>query len=174
MPDTHTWKNKVRKNLTLANGITAFRIVLFALCIGELSSGHSNFAIILFALAWGLDAVDGFIARAMNQETVFGSQMDKVIDRIILIGGGMFLIRYGYLPAFAIFLFVKDIGLSVALTVKPKGALFLSAGILGKLVSVLQGLSVIWLFFGVPGQVGLVAFVGLLGGFVAVRYLREL
>ncbi len=174
MPDTHTWKGRVRQNGTLANLITASRIVFFALCIGELSNGNPEAAIAWFALAWGLDAVDGLIARAMGQETAFGSQLDKTIDRIILIGGGVFLIRYEYLPSFAVFLFVKDIGLSIALHAKRKGSLFPSAGLLGKAVSVLQGAAILWLFFGFPGQIALVACIGILGGFVAVRYLREL
>lgn len=174
MPDTHTWGNKVRQNCTLANLITASRLVFFALCIGELANRNPDTAIAWFALAWGLDAVDGLIARVMGQETIFGSQLDKAIDRIILIGGGVFLIRYGYLPPFAVFLFVKDIGLSMALQARPTGSLFPSAGFLGKAVSALQGATIIWMFFGLPGQIALTMCLGILGGFVAVRYLREL
>ena len=129
MPDTHTWKSRVRQNGTFANVITAFRIVFFALCIGELSRRNPNAAIAWFALAWGLDAVDGLIARAMGQETAFGSQLDKTIDRIILIGGGVFLIRYEYIPSFALFLFVKDIGFSIAGLGKRQRSRFPSAGL---------------------------------------------
>ncbi len=174
MQATSTWKDSVGKRFTIANGITASRLVFFALCIGELKKGNPRIAMVFFVLAWGIDAVDGFIARRMGQETDFGSQLDKAIDRIILVGSGVALMRYAYLPPFALFLFVKDIGLSIALTAKPKGALFLSAGKLGKAVSVLQGVAVLWLFFSLPGQILLVALVGVLGGFVAVRYLRKL
>lgn len=161
----HTW---------LANAVTVSRLFFFAGCIWQLGSGHPISAIVLFSIAWGLDAIDGTIARLIGQETSIGSQLDKIIDRIIIIGSVVFLIRYEYLPPMSVFLLVKDIGLAIALHIKPRGALFPSAGILGKLTSVLQGVGILWLFFGFPGEVYIVALVALLGGYVAVMYLRRL
>ena len=74
----------------------------------------------------------------------------------------------------AVFLLVKDVGLSIALSVKPTSKPFPSAGNLGKITSLLQGAGILWLFFGLPGQVAIVTGIGLLGGYVAVDYLRKL
>lgn len=160
--------------ITWANSITAARLVFFAFCVEELANARPMNAILLFLVAWGLDAIDGPIARYMGQESAFGSQLDKVIDRIILLGSGVFLARYSYIPPFAIFLFTKDIGLAMALTAKKKGVIFPSAAWKGKLASVLQGCAILWLFAGFPFQQGIVAIVAVFGTFVAVDYLRRL
>ncbi len=158
----------------LANIVTVSRLFFFAGCIWQISHSRPLSAIALFAVAWGLDAIDGWIARVWGKETTLGSQLDKIIDRIIIIGSVVFLIRYEYLPPIAVFLLVKDIGLSIALSMKTSGKAFPSAGTLGKLTSVLQGVGILWLFFGFPGEIIVVSIVGFLGGYVACRYLRAL
>src|SRR3989344_1420020 len=99
-----TWVDRVRSHANLANIITASRLIFFAVCIEELSAARPYSAIILFLFAWGLDAFDGPIARYMGTESMFGSQLDKTIDRIVLIGSVTFLLRYDYLPSIAVFL----------------------------------------------------------------------
>ena len=158
----------------IANAVTVSRLGFFAACIWFLRAGRPGVAILFFVIAWGLDAVDGAIARRLGQATILGSQLDKTIDRIIIIGSVVFLLRYEYIPAMAVFLLVKDIGLSMALGVRPASVPFPSAGVLGKLTSILQGLGILWLYFGFPGEVLIVTIVGLLGGYVAVDYLRKL
>lgn len=169
-----TWVDKVRSRANAANIITFSRLIFFALCIEELSASRPYSAIVFFLFAWGLDAIDGPIARYLDQESVFGSQLDKTIDRIILIGSVTFLLRYDYLPSIAIFLLVKDIGLSMALNSQERGKPFPSASWQGKVLSVLQGIGILWLFVGLPGQYVVVTIVGLWGGWVAVNYLRRL
>ncbi|OGY30920.1 MAG: hypothetical protein A3C02_00510 [Candidatus Andersenbacteria bacterium RIFCSPHIGHO2_02_FULL_45_11] len=158
----------------IANAVTVSRLGFFAACIWFLGTGRPGVAILFFVVAWGLDAIDGAIARRLGQATILGSQLDKAIDRIIIIGSVVFLLRYEYLPTMAVFLLVKDVGLSIALSVKPTSKPFPSAGNLGKITSLLQGAGILWLFFGLPGQVAIVTGIGLLGGYVAVDYLRKL
>lgn len=158
----------------LANVITLSRLLFFGGSLWQLAVGHPTACIILFMVAWGLDAIDGPIARFYGQATSLGSQLDKTIDRIIIIGSVVFLIRYQYLPSTAIFLLVKDIGLSVALSGRSAFRPFVGSGLLGKIVSVMQGLGIIWLFLGLPGQGAVVTSVAIIGGYVAVRYLRSI
>ncbi len=169
-----TWVDRTRSYLNIANLITGSRLLFFAVCVEELAASRPDSAIILFIIAWGLDAIDGPIARYLGQESIFGSQLDKTIDRIILIGSVTFLLRYHYLPSIAVFLLVKDIGLSIALTAQKKGKPFPSANWQGKVLSLLQGVGILWLFAGFPGQYIIVTIVGLWGGWVAVNYLRRL
>lgn len=160
--------------ITWANSITASRILFFVLFVEELAYSRPYSAIVFFLIAWGLDAIDGTVARYMGDESAFGSQLDKTIDRIILLGSGVFLARYTYIPSIALFLFTKDIGLAMALTAKKKGIVFPSASWKGKLASVLQGMGILWLFLGLPFQYIIVGIVGVFGGWVAVDYLRRL
>ena len=159
---------------TWANSITASRIIFFALYIEELLALRPHTAILFFIFAWGLDAIDGPVARYMGEESTLGSQLDKTIDRIVLVGSVVILLRYEYIPAFGLFLVVKDIGLIMALTARKSGRAFISSGWQGKLLSVMQGIGILWLFSGLPGGQLVVAVVGLWGGFVAVDYLRRL
>jgi CDP-diacylglycerol--glycerol-3-phosphate 3-phosphatidyltransferase/cardiolipin synthase len=39
---------------------------------------------ILLLCAWGTDALDGLLARKMNQSTLFGSIFDLVADRVVM------------------------------------------------------------------------------------------
>lgn len=158
----------------VANSVTVVRLFFFVGCVWELAHSSPVPAIFLFGIAWGLDAIDGAIARYFGAETVLGSHLDKTIDRIIMIGSVVFLLRYEYVPHMAVFLLVKDVALSMALTVKPSGKPFPSAGQLGKLTSTVQGIGILWLFFAFPGQLAVVIVVGLLGGYVAVDYLRKI
>lgn len=136
--------------------------------------GNGSTAILLFAIAWGLDAIDGAIARHLGTASIVGSQLDKTVDRIIMIGSVTFLLRYDYIPPLAVFLLVKDMSLAMALTGKPTGKPYPSAGLLGKLTSLLQGVGILWLFFGLPAGAVVVTITALLGGYVAVDYLRRL
>lgn len=158
----------------VANSVTVSRLFFFAGCLWELAHAHPTGAIVLFSIAWGLDAVDGIIARHFQQTTILGSHLDKTVDRIIMIGSVVFLLRYEYVPHMAVFLLVKDVALSMALTVKPSDKPFPSAGQLGKLTSTVQGIGILWLFFAFPGQLAVVTVVGFLGGYVAVDYLRKI
>ncbi len=159
--------------ITWANSLTASRFIFFAVCIGALALDRPKVAVVFFLLAWGLDAIDGPIARYLGQESVFGSQLDKAVDRIVLAGTAVALIRFQYIPPAAIFLFVKDIGLHPVLTMRRKGDAFVSSGWKGKLTSVMQGMGILWLFAGMPGQSFVILFVALFGGYTAVDHLRK-
>lgn len=158
----------------IANAVTVSRLGFFAASVWQIQLGNGWAAIILFVFAWGLDAIDGVIARSLGAATTLGSQLDKTVDRIIMIGSVTLLVRYDYLPQMAVFILVKDFCLSMALTVKPSGKPYPSAGYLGKLTSLLQGFGILWLFAGLPGQLIVVSSIALLGGYVAVDYLRRL
>lgn len=67
---------------TWANGVTFVRtiggLVLFSVAALE----HSmTWNVAGLAVYWGLGFLDGFLARALNQETRFGAQMDILSDR---------------------------------------------------------------------------------------------
>ena len=63
----------------LANLIGYARIVCLFLSLHFLSNPYVFMA--LYVLSYSLDAIDGPVARAMNQTTKFGAVMDMVTDR---------------------------------------------------------------------------------------------
>lgn len=157
---------------TIANGVTVFRLVLFAIFVWYLLERQLGIAVGFFVGAWVLDGVDGWIARKFNQTTEFGSQLDKIIDRIIIFFGVLFLIKAAYLPRAAILLLAKDIALmpiSTVHTTPDKG--FKGAGMFGKLMTFLQGAGVLWLLFGLPYPFVVIGVVAALGAMVGGWHL---
>lgn len=132
--------------LTVPNSITLFRLILFGVFIWLVLQGRLSAAMLTFAIAWGLDALDGYIARRWHQATAFGFIFDKIVDRIILVGGGLVLIATGYLAPLAALLFVKDIiSFPAMLWGVSRWQKVSDLGAAGKIFALLQGLAVLWL-----------------------------
>ena len=91
---------------TLPNAITLLRLVLAAGFFAALSvyrypDTHvlwGNLAIIMFLLAVTTDAIDGYLARKWNVQSVFGRIMDPFCDKILIIGAFAYLAG----PAFVV------------------------------------------------------------------------
>ncbi len=74
------------ENLTTwANGVTLLRtvggMILFSVAAFQQSPTWNLAGL---AVYWGLDCLDGFLARTLNQETRFGAQMDILSDRFLM------------------------------------------------------------------------------------------
>lgn len=162
-----------RDVLTAANAITAVRILLFGMFWIEAASHRPKLALTLFLIAWALDAVDGLLARRLRQASEFGSRLDKFVDRCMFVVGIVVLLRYQYLPAYAVLLLVRDLGFIPALyPVRSMHTQWAGTGFLGKLATFLQGLGIVWLFFGWPAGTVLVAAVAAIGAILAFQHLR--
>lgn len=89
--------DEVRRNLP--NAITVLRVVLAAGFFAALNAyrfpdvnvAWANLANLLFILAAVTDALDGYLARKWNVESVFGRLMDPFCDKVLIIGAFMFL-----------------------------------------------------------------------------------
>lgn len=126
-------------------------------------------------LAWGLDAVDGWLARQLGQETAFGYLFDKVTDRVVLIGGALVALTLGGVPwAAVVWLFSKDIVLALpALQQVRRRELVRSLGSAGKVLALGQGVAVWWLLAGWSGGVEVAAAVGTAGLAAALWHLAR-
>src|SRR5438105_101089 len=83
--------------MTLANIITLIRIALipcFVLAIMYYAEGvkngtpqewHRLLGVAFFTIAAATDAVDGYIARRLNQKTRLGSILDPIADKSLLL-----------------------------------------------------------------------------------------
>ena len=102
------------------NHITSIGIILR--CIGLYyfyHRKHIGYVVILFIIAWILDACDGLMARTYNQATSFGSLIDHISDAVytILI---LFIVftRYNYKKELILLLILLFILIIVQFKVK--------------------------------------------------------
>jgi CDP-diacylglycerol--glycerol-3-phosphate 3-phosphatidyltransferase len=74
------------------NTLTVGRLVL-GLVVCALISAHLYFvALAIFAVAAITDALDGYLARLLKQETAIGRQLDPLVDKLIVAGALIFLL----------------------------------------------------------------------------------
>lgn len=91
--------------MNLANRITILRILLAPLFLGALiylspeRSYLQTLSILVFLLACTTDAMDGYLARRLDQKTVLGSYIDPLADKLLLLSGFLALSFMSHLPA---------------------------------------------------------------------------
>ena len=60
---------------------------------------HDYWATAVFALAMSTDQVDGWLARRRNQTSAFGSLLDPIADKVLVMAALVMLIAEGMAPA---------------------------------------------------------------------------
>lgn len=154
--------------MTLANKITIGRIVLIPVFVGlamayasSVASGSASpllrwVAVAVFAISAIGDAVDGYVARRMNEKTRLGSFLDPVADKTLMLAAIITLsvVDWGQqLPLwYALAIVTRDIVLvtGAILIGKTAGDIVVIHHISGKLATFLQLLAIAWVFFAIP------------------------
>ncbi|MEX1997392.1 MAG: CDP-alcohol phosphatidyltransferase family protein [Candidatus Andersenbacteria bacterium] len=158
--------------LTVANIITLGRLGLLGWLVVMVGRGDVLGAAAVFLVAWALDAVDGAFARAWRQETKVGYLFDKIVDRLLLVGGGLLFISEGLLPTIALLLFTKDVAAAPAAHIQMRaGDDKVGSGWAGKVSTLLQGLSIVWLLLVDRYEFSVIIAVALFGGIVGTLHL---
>jgi cardiolipin synthase (CMP-forming) len=94
------------------NQLTMLRLVFVPLAAISVVEAKFGLALIVFLLAGVSDALDGFLARTLNQRTLLGQYLDPIADKLLL--STMFLVLSGMhrIPwKFTILVFSRDIGI---------------------------------------------------------------
>jgi len=82
----------------LPNILTIARILLLPFFAASLIYGNYQYALILFLAAAITDILDGLIARIKKQTTDFGSILDPVADKFLMITSFIVMSVYGWIP----------------------------------------------------------------------------
>src|SRR5882757_10173646 len=146
--------------MTTANKVTILRILLIPFFVVELiyyiRSGdemHRLVALLCFAVAAILDGVDGYIARHYSQISELGKILDPLADKLLLVSGivalsfnhGNFL---GQIPLWLTGTIIgRDLLILVGMVVihLTVGKVKVRPRIPGKIATVLQMISIIWI-----------------------------
>ena len=70
--------------LTIPNLLSLFRMGLVPLFIIAVLNGDSGKALVLFVVAGISDALDGALARWLDQQSLLGTYLDPIADKLLL------------------------------------------------------------------------------------------
>jgi len=133
----------------IANQITILRIFLIPLFIIFLGYNKPLYALIVFLIAGITDALDGFLARKLNQITTLGKILDPLADKALLLSAFIFIYNSNLSIKFPFWYVVIVISrdfyiLAGSLIIYLlKGEIDIKPSIFGKLTTFFQILSVI-------------------------------
>ncbi len=94
----------------LPNILTIIRILLLPFFAAALIYNNYLYALIVFLLAGITDILDGFVARLKKQITDFGTILDPIADKFLLITSFVLMSLYGIIPKWiAIIVISRDL-----------------------------------------------------------------
>ncbi|MCK4851901.1 MAG: CDP-alcohol phosphatidyltransferase family protein [Candidatus Omnitrophica bacterium] len=135
-----------------ANRLTICRIILVPVFIMAILYHKLNAALVIFLIAAGTDALDGYIARTRGEKTRFGTVMDPIADKMLI--GSAFLCfslvaslpEYVRMPVYVPLIVIsRDIIILLGATViyLLTGTIDVKPTVLGKVTTLLQMLTII-------------------------------
>lgn len=92
--------------LTVANGITAVRLLGLPLFVWLIVAGAYGMGFLTLVVVGTTDWVDGYVARRFDQVTRLGKLIDPLIDRAMLATAGITLLAIGFIPWWVVVAFV--------------------------------------------------------------------
>jgi CDP-diacylglycerol--glycerol-3-phosphate 3-phosphatidyltransferase len=132
------------------NTLTVSRLVLAVLVFVLIANEFYLWALVIFTIAAVTDALDGYFARLLKQDTPLGRQLDPLVDKVIVAGCYIYLAAIpetGVLPWMVTTIIVRELliqGLRSHL--EGRGQAF-GARMAGKLKTVCQCLSIVLVLF---------------------------
>lgn len=103
---------KVSSILSAPNQLTLLRMVFLPFIVNSLVDNHYRTAMILFVLAGLSDALDGFLARTLHQQSMLGQYLDPIADKLLLSTMFMVLSILHKIPwKFTVLVFSRDVSI---------------------------------------------------------------
>lgn len=171
------------KIFNVPNAITTLRIIGTPLLVHIIIADYDNWfkatAFLVFALS---DALDGFLARHLNQKTNFGAKFDMLADRlfftsaIVAIFIKLFLTNEGLLsgPHFFSFVLSREIvALPIASYMFFTKSPFIPVKWTGKVTTFMQGAAITAFLFNFNFSTYLIILTGLLGLVAGITYWQD-
>lgn len=103
---------RVSSILSAPNQLTLLRMVFLPFIVNSLVDNHYRTAMILFVLAGLSDALDGFLARTLHQQSMLGQYLDPIADKLLLSTMFMVLSILHKIPwKFTVLVFSRDVSI---------------------------------------------------------------
>ncbi len=88
----------IARQLNIPNSLTLLRLVLVPVVVWLLTVGYYDWALWVFIAAALSDALDGFLARVLDQRTELGATLDPIADKLMLLSTLAVLVWLALLP----------------------------------------------------------------------------
>jgi len=131
--------------MNLPNFLTIIRMALVPVFIVFFYMGQDGgqiyliLALVVFVIAAGTDAVDGYIARKYNLITNFGKLMDPLADKVLTTAAFIVLVDVHIIPAWmVIVILAREFIITGLRGVAASEGVVIEAGLSGKLKTVFQ------------------------------------
>lgn len=131
--------------MNLPNFISVCRVVAIPLFVYFLAYGHEPAAFLTFILAGISDALDGFLARILNEKSKLGTFLDPMADKLLAATAFVSLALFGVLPFWLVIIVISRdiiISLGALITYLVTGNLEIVPRPLGKITTFLQFLTI--------------------------------
>ena len=133
--------------VNLPNILTILRIVLtvcFYFFLTHVGVGYAVAAFVVFVVAAITDYCDGYLAKKRNCVTVFGTIMDPIADKFLILCAFYVFMRLRVIAPWMFFnIFIREVFVTVFRLKAVLGKKYLAAEKLGKYKTVLQMTSII-------------------------------
>jgi cardiolipin synthase len=137
--------------MNLPNLLTLIRILCSPIFVGLVLYGHHAWALAVFLAAGLTDALDGLLARVLNQQTTLGQYLDPLADKLLLVTAFVVLSFEGSIPLWVTLVVVsRDVIISVGSLVIHllRERVNITPTWMGKATTVLQLLYIVAVLFG--------------------------
>jgi cardiolipin synthase (CMP-forming) len=93
--------------MNIPNSLTILRILLVPVYIGFMTYGSFGLALLTLLVAGFTDAIDGHLARKLNQRTRLGTLLDPLADKVLLTSSFISLALLHLVPSWLVILVVS-------------------------------------------------------------------
>lgn len=102
----------LRQFRALPNLLTLMRLFAIPFLVIAILDRHEEVALLVFVVAGATDAVDGRLARHLNQSTRLGQYLDPIADKLMLSTLFLTTTHMGLVPLYVtVLVFARDLGI---------------------------------------------------------------
>lgn len=139
-------KSKInwKKQITVPNLISLIRLLAIPFLGYEIyqSKGFSTLSVVLFAVIWATDFLDGYVARKFNQVSDIGKLLDPMVDKVLHTVTAVMMTVVGRVPVWVmVTLVIKEILMVLSALYLLSRRIIVSSRWYGKLATVLVALA---------------------------------
>ena len=133
------------------NSMTMARLGLSVVVFALIAYERYFAALLVFGIAALTDALDGYLARLLNQSTAIGRQLDPLVDKVIVSGSFIYLLTIpgtGVQPWMVTTIVIRELLIQGLRSHLEGGGQAFGAKMAGKIKTTLQCLSISAILFG--------------------------